>query len=163
LVAGKKNCSVANILALVGSLLRNWANTAAWMGFLVERMTAVVEPPQLPELGLAASHCGSGAARHLPEVAFAEPERKAGPQAPVSQVAYLPLFRAAYQALVKSGSTPITPSLASVPQYWPSFWETASSTLTVMSLLLEVTYGLAPACHNRPCHAATWLAARLVR
>lgn len=123
----------------------------------------MVEPPQLPELGLAASHCGNGAARHLPAVALAEPERKTGPQAAVIQVAYLPLLRAAYQASVKSGSTPMTPSFASPPQYSPSFLDAASSTLMVMSLLPEDAYGLAPACHWRPCQAAGWFAARLVR
>ena len=63
LVAGKKNCSVANILDVVGSLLRNCANWAAAIGFFVDLMTALVDPPQLPEAGWAASHCGSGAAR----------------------------------------------------------------------------------------------------
>lgn len=163
LVAGKKNCSVANIFAPAGSLLRNCANCAAAMGFSVDRVTAVVEPPQLPELGFDASHCGSGAARHLPAVALAEPERNTGPQAAVIHVAYLPLFSAAYQESVKSGSTPMTRSFARPPQKAPSFCETASSTLMVMSLLPEVTYGLAPACHSSPCQAATWLAARLVR
>jgi hypothetical protein len=99
---------VANILALAGSLLRNWANRAAAIGFLVDLMTAVVEPPQLPERGWDASHCGSGAARHLPAVALADPERKAGPQAAVSQVAYLPLLKPAYHASVKSGSVLMT-------------------------------------------------------
>lgn len=76
-------------------------------------------------------------------VALAEPERKAGPQAAVIQVAYLPLLSPAYQPSVKSGSTLITPSFASPPQYAPSFLETASSTPMVMSLLPEVAYGLA--------------------
>jgi hypothetical protein len=66
----------------------------------------------------------------------------------------LPLLRAAYQESVKSGSTPMTPSFARPPQNSPSFFETASSTLMVMSPLPEVTYGLAPACHSRPCQAA---------
>lgn len=94
---------------------------------------------------------------------MAEPERKAGPQAAVIQVAYLPLLNPAYQPSVKSGSVLTTPSWARPPQYAPSFLETASSTPMVMSLLSDTTYGLAPACHNRPCQAATWLAARLVR
>jgi len=72
-------------------------------------MTAVVEPPQLPEAGLAASHWGSGAARHLPEVPFALPLRKTGPQAAVSQVAYLPRARPWYHASVKAGTVETDP------------------------------------------------------
>src|SRR5687768_7336834 len=113
------------------------------MGFLVVLMTALVEPPQLPELGLDASHCGRGAARHSPAVALAEPDRNTGPQAAVIQVAYFPLLSPAYQASVKSGSTPMTPSLASPPQYVASFLAMSSSTLMEMSLLLVLPYGFA--------------------
>jgi hypothetical protein len=130
---------VANSLALSGSVLRNWANTAAAIGFLVDLMTALVEPPQLPDCGVDASHCGSGAARHLPEVDFAEPERKTGPQAAVSQVAYLPLLSAANHGSVKSGSIPMTPSLASPPQYAASFLDGASLTWMAMVLLPDFT------------------------
>ncbi|MGC4773353.1 hypothetical protein ACLQ25_30830 [Micromonospora sp. DT44] len=76
---------MANSLALSGPVLRNWANIAAAIGFLVDLMAALVEPPQLPDCGVDASHSGSGAARHLPEEDFAEPERKVGPQAAASQ------------------------------------------------------------------------------
>lgn len=96
-------------------------------------------------------------------VDLADPERKTGPQAAVSQVAYLPLLSPAYQESVKSGSTPMTPSFARVPQYVPSILETSSSTLTVMSLLPDITYGFASACQSSPCQAAAWFAARLVR
>jgi hypothetical protein len=43
-------------IALSGSLLRNCANCAAAIGFLVVLTTALVEAPQLPDTGLAASH-----------------------------------------------------------------------------------------------------------
>jgi hypothetical protein len=115
LVAGKKNCSVANILALAGSVLRNWANLAAAIGFLVERMTAVVEPPQLPELAWRVplrqrgrAPLAGGGLR-----AAGEEDRAPGGGQPGGVLA---LVEAAYQASVKSGSVPITPSLASPPQ-----------------------------------------------
>ena len=113
-----------------------------------------MEPPQLPEADADASHCGSGAARHLPAVDFAEPARKTGPHAAVSQVAYLPRLRAENHASVKSGSVPMTPSLARPPQYLASRLEASSLTLRVTWLLSLVAYGLAPACHSRPCQAA---------
>ena len=130
---------MANIFAALGSLLRNCANCAAAIGFFVALMTALVEPPQLPETGLAASHCGSGAARHLPAVAFAEPDRNTGPHAAVIQVAYLPLLSAVYQESVKSVSTPTTPSCASPPQYRATFFATSSSTLSEISLFPVLT------------------------
>src|SRR5690242_1952699 len=135
LVAGNNDCSVASIAVLAGSVLRNCANCAAAMGFRVDLTTALLEPPQFPEVGMVRSHCGSGAARHLPEVALAEPDRNAGPQAAETQAAYLPLFRPAYQESVKSGSALMTPSSASPPQYAPSFLEMESSTLMAMSRL----------------------------
>ena len=61
-------------------------------------MTAVVDPPQLPDTFCPAAHCGSGAARHLPVVDAALPVRNTGPHAAVSQVAYLPRLSAWYQA-----------------------------------------------------------------
>ena len=68
-VEGKRNCLVAKSFVLLGSLFRNWANCAAAIAFFVDLITAVVEPPQFPDTAEDASHCGSGAARHLPEVA----------------------------------------------------------------------------------------------
>ena len=92
-MAGKKLCWALNSLVVAGSVFRNSANLAAAIWFFVPVMTAVVEPPQLPEAFSPAVHCGSGAARHLPAVFLALPLRKTGPQAAVIQVAYLPLFR----------------------------------------------------------------------
>src|SRR6266704_5045809 len=96
LVEGKRNCLVAKSFVLRGSLLRNCANWAAAIGFLLALITAVVEPPQFPDAVGDESHCGSGAARHLPEVACAEPDRNTGPHAAVSHVAYLPLLNPVY-------------------------------------------------------------------
>src|SRR5690242_17967400 len=115
------------MFALSGSLFRNLANSAAAIGVLVPLMTALVDPPQLPDAGALASHCGSGAARHLPDVDLARPARKTGPQAAVIQVAYLPLLSPAYQPSVKSGSLLMTPSFASPPQYAATFLEASSA------------------------------------
>jgi hypothetical protein len=75
------------------------------MGFFEPSSTALAEPPWLPEEGLSASHCGSGAARHRPDVSAAAPERKTGAHAAVSQPAYLPWLRPWYHSSLKSGST----------------------------------------------------------
>ena len=71
-------------------------NSASWeaaIWFLLSFSTASVEPPQLLETTLLASHCGRSAARHLPDVFAAAPCRNTGPQAAMGRVAHLPLFR----------------------------------------------------------------------
>src|SRR6266542_3894169 len=93
------------------------ASSAASAGCLVCLMTASVDPPQLAETFSPAVHCGSGAARHLPAVLFAEPDRKTGPQAAVTQAAYRPLLRPWYHSSVKSGSWLTTPSVSTPPSF----------------------------------------------
>src|SRR4051812_45620276 len=73
---GNRNCFVARSTADCLFVLSHRASCAAWIGNLVLFSTASVEPPQLPEAGFAASHCGKSAARHKPAVFFAVPCRK---------------------------------------------------------------------------------------
>ena len=71
-------------------------NSASWeaaIWFLLSFSTASVEPPQLLETTLLASHCGRSAARHLPDVLPAVPCRNTGPQAAMGSVAHLPFAR----------------------------------------------------------------------
>ena len=82
----------------------NFASSYAAMGFSLEASTASDEPPQLPETCSPSVHCGSGAARHSPDVPSAVPWRNTGAHAAVSQPAYLPLARPWYQASLKSTS-----------------------------------------------------------
>lgn len=113
---GNRLCWVLNIAVVVGLVFRNSANFAAAIGDWVPLITALVDPPQLPDTCSPALHWGSGAARHLPAVDLMEPARNTGAHAAVSQVAYLPLLNAWYQLLVKSGSVETTPSSTSPPQ-----------------------------------------------
>ena len=86
------------------SLLMNFASSYAAIGFSLDASTASDEPPQLPETSSPAVHCGSGAARHRPEVPSAVPCRNTGAHAAVSQPAYFPLARPWYHSSLKSTS-----------------------------------------------------------
>src|SRR5215218_1733526 len=63
--------------------MASWAASSAFSLCVV---TASVEPPQLDEALAPSSHCGSGAARHLPLDFPAISSRNTGPHAAVDQV-----------------------------------------------------------------------------
>src|SRR4030095_8116013 len=100
------------------------------MGFSLDASTASDEPPQLPETSSPAAHCGSGAARQSPVVFSAVPCRKIGPQAAVSQPAYLPFARPWYHVSLKSTSVEMRSCWIRLVQYDATCL--ASSLLTSM-------------------------------
>src|SRR6188768_3519395 len=106
----------ARALSAAGSVFSQAMNCAAWSLCLLWVVTLVAEPPQLPLAGLAASHCGSSAAFHLPLVEAALPSSTPGPQTAPSQPTWVPSLSAAFQSGVYMGELAMTPSCTSPPQ-----------------------------------------------
>ena len=100
------------------------------MGFLLTRAPRRTSRPSCPRPRSPASHCGSGAARQSPEVFSAVPCRKIGPQAAVSQPAYLPFARPWYHLSLKSASMEMRSCWIRSVQYDAT--SLASSLLTLM-------------------------------
>ena len=139
---------MANFSADSLSVLMNSASWEAAIWFLLSFSTASVEPPQLLETALLASHCGRSAARHLPDVLAAAPGRNTGPQAAIGKLAHLPLFRPWYHESLKSASFEAVPLVTRSPQNLATFLASSLARSTLTVCLPSKANGRTPACQR---------------
>src|SRR5690349_14091917 len=119
--------TVTSASTAAGSVLSQSANSVAAFCFFEPAVTAVVEPPQLPVRGSAASHCGIGAIAHLPWVLSALPLSTPGAHTALSQPTCVPSLSALFHSGVYIGDLSIAPSATRPCQYWATFLVAASS------------------------------------
>src|SRR5580692_7158971 len=95
--------SEASAAVAAGLVFSQVANSAAACWCLDAAITAVAEPPQLPDAPAPAVHCGSAVIVHLPELLADSETRSPGAQTSDTQAMYWPSFIPLCHAAVHCG------------------------------------------------------------